>query len=71
MKGVQQALDLNLVRALMLMSCSKEAVERFGRLEASGGVPLYMHQPPSIVTHPSAIDIKHLLKAVLMSCDGT
>ena len=47
-KGVQQALDLNLVRALMLMSCSREAVERFGRLEASGGVPLYMCPPPPL-----------------------
>lgn len=46
MKGVQQALDLNLVRALMLMSGNKEAVERFGTLEASGGVPLYMSPCP-------------------------
>lgn len=33
---VQQALDLNLARALMLSSCSTEAVEKFKQLEASG-----------------------------------
>ncbi len=35
-KGVQQALDLNLARALMLSSRSTEAVGRFEQLEASG-----------------------------------
>ena len=33
---VQQALDLNLARALMLSSRSTEAVERFKQLKASG-----------------------------------
>ena len=35
-KGVQQALDLNLARALMLSSRSSEAVGSFEQLEASG-----------------------------------
>ena len=35
---VQQALDLNLARALMLSSCSTEAVGKFKQLEASGGL---------------------------------
>lgn len=35
-KGVQQALDLNLARALMLSSRSTEACEKFNQLEASG-----------------------------------
>jgi hypothetical protein len=35
-KGVQQALDLNLARALMLSSRSTEAIEKFKQLEASG-----------------------------------
>ncbi len=34
--GVQQALDLNLPRALMLSSRSTEAVGKFKQLEASG-----------------------------------
>ena len=36
---VQQALDLNLARALMLSSRSTEAVEKFKQLEASGELP--------------------------------
>ena len=35
-KGVQQALDLNLARALMLSSCSTKAINKFKQLEASG-----------------------------------
>ncbi len=38
-QGVQQALDLNLARALMLSSRSTEAVEKFKQLEASGELP--------------------------------
>lgn len=41
-KGVQQALDLNLARALMLSSRSTEADEKFKQLEASGEL-LWLH----------------------------
>ena len=46
-QGVQQALDLNLARSLMLSTCSNEAIHKFNSLDAAG----WLHAFVSYICH--------------------